>query len=287
MRVDGHTLLYGLVGFPVSHSRSPAMLNAAFDALGMNAVYLPFELPPESLAEGVRGLAAAGVKGFNVTIPHKRAVIGCLDAVSDEAALIGAVNTVIAGGDGLRGENTDGRGFVRALESDLGFGLEGATVLLLGAGGAGRAIGVMAAVHGAASLRVADIDEGRARDLAETVNSRVGSCLCETVPPAGAGLKAALDGVGLFVDATPIGMKPGDGTSIDVGWLGGETVVYDLVYNPPVTGLIASARAAGLRAANGAGMLLYQGASALELWTGEEAPVGVMRAALEDGPVRP
>ena len=281
MRVDGHTLLYGLIGFPVSHTRSPAMLNAAFEALGMDAAYLPFEVHPGRLAEGVRGMSAIGVKGFNVTIPHKRAVIDYLDSVSDEAAVIGAVNTVLVDGDSLRGENTDGRGFVRALEADLGFGIEGATTFILGAGGGGRAIGVMSAIHGAAEIRVADIDRGRALDLAETINSKVRPGLCRTVRLGGDELRAALEDVDLFVDATPLGLKPGDEASIDVGLLDRDAVVYDLVYNPPVTKLIAEARGAGLKAENGMGMLLHQGAIAFELWTGMDPPVEVMRAALE------
>ena len=280
MSIDGHTRIYGLIGFPVSHTRSPAMLNAAFDALGMNAAYIPFEVHPGRLADALKGLAALGAKGFNVTVPHKRAVMDYCDSVSEEAAVIGAVNTVLVDGDKLRGENTDGRGFVRALEFDMGFVFEGKTVFIMGAGGAGRAVGVMSAIRGAQGVRVADIDRGRAIDLADTINSKLRPGICRVVEPGVGELRAALEDVHIFVDATPLGLKPGDDASIDVAWINPGALVYDLVYNPPVTGLVSAARAVGMRAENGLGMLLHQGAIAFELWTGEEAPIEVMKDAL-------
>lgn len=271
-----------MIGFPVAHTFSPAMLNAAFRHLDMNAVYFPFEVHPGRLAEGVKGLASIGVKGFNVTIPHKRAVMEFLDSVSDEGKVIGAVNTVFVDGDKLGGKNTDGRGFVRALEHDLGFKLGGKIMFIMGSGGAGRAIGVMSAIQGAAEIRIADIDHGKAQDLVDTINSKLRPGLCRTVRLGSDELKAALEDVHLFVDATPLGLKPGDDASIDVGWLNPEAVVYDLVYNPSVTRLISDAGAAGMRAENGMGMLLHQGAIAFELWTGKDAPIDVMRASLEE-----
>jgi len=172
-----------------------------------------------------------------------------------------------------------GKPFLR--ESGLEFNVSHSRDRLLIAVTAGRAVGVMSAIRGAQGVRVADIDRGRAIDLADTINSKLRPGICRVVEPGVGELRAALKDVHLFVDATPLGLKPGDDASIDVAWINPGALVYDLVYNLPVTGLVSAARAAGMSAESGLGMLLYQGAIAFELWTGEKAPIEVMKDSLE------
>ena len=283
MRVRGDTQLTGLFGYPVKHTASPAMHNAGFDALGIPWIYLPLEVKPERLGEAVRGTAALGFRGFNVTIPHKQAVMAFLDEVSDEARLIGAVNTVRIDECGLCcGFNTDGKGFIRSLRTDAAYGPAGKTAFVMGAGGAGRAVATQLALEGAARIVVCDLDVSRAESLAQSIVSGVAHARVETAPHEPAAIARALDEADLFVDATPLGMHGNDPTSVPVDKLKPATFVVDLVYNPPETRLLAQAKARGCRTLNGLGMLLFQGVEAFELWTGRDAPVEVMRRALHE-----
>lgn len=275
--LNGETRVYGVLGYPVAHSLSPAMHNAAFRAARLNAIYVPFPVAPERLAEGVRGLCAAGVSGFNVTVPHKSAVLALLDDVLPEARAVGAVNTVRRQAERLVGTNTDGVGFLLSLERDLGFRPADKHVLLLGAGGAARAIAFALLGVGVASLIVANRTLERAKALVAE---------CRTRYPDVKVLAARLDEVAeaaphLLVNATSLGM--GDGRSpLALKPVGVREAVLDIVYHPPETPLLAEARTLSLRGANGLGMLLYQGAAAWQFWTDREAPVDVMRTALAE-----
>lgn len=283
MRVRGDTQLTGLFGYPVKHTASPAMHNAGFEALGIPWIYLPLEVKPERLGEAVRGTVALGFRGFNVTIPHKQAVMAFLDEVSDEARLIGAVNTVRIDERGVcSGFNTDGKGFIRSLRTDAAYGPAGKTVFVMGAGGAGRAVATQLALEGAARIVVCDLDASRAESLAQSIVSGVAHARVEAAPHEAAAIARALDEADLFVDATPLGMHGNDPTSVPVDKLKPATFVVDLVYNPPETRLLAQAKARGCRTLNGLGMLLFQGVEAFELWTGRDAPVEVMRRALHE-----
>lgn len=279
--IDGQTLVYGLLGQPLASSLSPAMHNAAFRALQINAAYLPFPVPPARLAEAVKGLAAAGVAGFNLTLPHKLAVLPLLDEITPQAQAVGAVNTVRLREGKLAGTNTDGEGFLLSLAAELDWKPPGKRVLLLGAGGAARGIAFSLLDGGAKTLLIANRTQSRAEALAADCRAAFPDSAVETPHWERLGGLAP----DLAVNGTTVGM--GDGASpLAAGALEalevGEGVV-DIVYSPLRTPLLGQAQALGLPVANGLGMLLYQGWLAFSFWTGREAPLGVMREALEKG----
>jgi len=274
-------MVLGILGWPVAHSRSPAMQNAALAALGIAGSYVPFEVKPESLGDAVRGLRALGVDGVNVTLPHKLEVMAFLDEVDPDARAIGAVNTIAREGDRLLGFNTDAPGLVRSLEAS-GVALRGARVVVLGAGGAARAAAVGIARAGAARIFVA----ARRPEQAETLITELGSVLgCPSSAGGMDALATELAGCDLLVQSTsatlhgnPAAQPFADGLPLDA--LPPGAVVSDLVYQPLRTTVLAAAEARGLRTVDGLGMLLHQGALSFERWTGRQAPVEVMRAAL-------
>ncbi len=276
---DSSTVLTGLFGHPVSHSISPQIHNAAFAAARLNWLYLAFNVEAPDLAAAFRGFRALGGRGLNITIPHKQSVIALLDEVSKEARLIGAVNTVLFR-DGLSsGYNTDGPGFIRALREEAGFSFPGKSVCLFGAGGAGRAVAVQAALEGAARVDICDLRPERAEELSAWINQEIRagiSGVFQAGSKEGAGI---IGGCDLLVDATPLGLHPEDPVSVDPALLAPGTLVMDLVYNPVETPLLRASRGRGLRAINGLGMLIHQAAAAGEIWTGVTAPVEVMREA--------
>jgi shikimate dehydrogenase len=270
MSIDARTRVTGIIGWPVAHSLSPAMHNAAFAALGLNWLYGAFPVHPARVEEAVRGLAAAGVAGLNVTIPHKQAVLTACSRVSEAVAAIGAANTLIPDGDGgFHAENTDAAGFLRALDEAGTPGLEGADVLVVGAGGAARAVVFALGTRGA-RVRVANRTPERA------------AALGETVPFERAALDRAAAGCALVVNATSLGLEddlvPQD---LPLDGLGPGQAVADIVYKPGGTAWLAAAAARGSRTVDGLAMLLHQGAAAFAAWTGLEPPIDVMRGALE------
>ena len=267
MLITGKTVLYGIIGNPVSHSLSPAMHNAALAANGINGVYLPFPAP--DIEDAVRGIRGLGIQGASVTIPHKEKVMVLLDEVESVAMRIGAVNTIIRITDKLIGMNTDWLGATRTLEEARD--LRDAEVVLVGAGGSARAIGFGLLERGA-SLVLCSRTESRGRSLADDLGcSWVSLSDVET-----------LSG-NILVNATSVGMQPGVGeTPVPGAILSRFQVVMDIVYAPLKTRLLQEAEAAGCTIINGLEMLLYQGVAQFELWTGETAPVDVMRKALTD-----
>jgi len=276
--------LFGILGFPVAHTRSPAMHNAAFQALGLDAVYVGFEVPPERLGDAVRGLSALGVRGANVTVPHKSAVMAWLDDVTPEARAVGAVNTLVRDGERWLGHNTDAPGLTRSLE-EAGVELSGARVVVLGAGGAARASVVGLAQRGAREIVIAARRSKQSAELATDLAAVCGACkLCATsFDPAA--LDAAFSQASLLVQSTSATLSPELSTrfaaSLPLAALPSNASVIDLVYRPRETAVLAAARALGLACVDGLGMLLHQGALAFELWTGRPAPLPVMRATLE------
>lgn len=269
-----------LLAWPAGHSLSPAMHDAAFRELGIAARYEAREVPPEGLAEAVAELRGPGVLGANVTVPHKEAVLALLDGLEPEAAAIGAVNTIVRADGGLRGANTDGAGFLRALRQDAGFDPAGAEVLLLGAGGAARAVAHALLGAGAARVGLHNRTPERAAALAAAFAERGELRVLE----AGE-LSGGLERADLLVNTTSVGMARGgrdpDVSPLPAGLLPRRALVVDLVYRPARTRLLREAEAAGLPTQNGLPMLVYQGAEAFERWTGRAAPVAVMRAAAE------
>lgn len=276
-------LKYGIVGHPVKHSLSPAMQNAAFRELGIDAEYTLYDIEPEKLDGFLKAAAPRQISGLNVTIPHKIKTKeylerkGSLDANAERC---GAVNTINISGDGaLRGYNTDGPGFYRSLVEDLKFEPEGKKIFVLGAGGAAHAA-IMYLGNAPKKIFVSDIDGLKADSLKKHYAEYFDPGRLEIV---GAGDKEhKLKESQLLVNATPVGMKESDGLPIDATLLHPGLSVYDLVYNRPSTELVRCANALKLHAVTGLGMLLYQGAIAFEIWTGARAPVNAMRKALKD-----
>jgi shikimate dehydrogenase len=261
-----------VIGCPVRHSLSPVIHNAAFRALGLDWVYVAFEVPPGAAVGAVAAMRGLGIEGLNVTMPHKSDVAGAVDRLTPAAQALGAVNTVLRGRprDELVGDNTDGAGFLDALRIDEGFDPAGRRCVVVGAGGAGRAVVRALAEAGAAAITVVNRTADRAVAAADLGGAagRVG------VP----GDAAEAD---LVVNATPSGMRDGDAPDlpVDPATLGPGQLVVDLVYHPAVTPLVEAARARGAAAANGLGMLIHQAAHAIRLWTGEDPPLEVMSAA--------
>ena len=275
--ISGKTRLLALIGHPVEHSLSPAIHNASFAAEGLDYVYVALDVRPEDLPAAVRGAAALGFRGFNVTMPHKRAMIPLVDDADEAARVSGAVNTVVVEGPSLRGHNTDGGGMVLACE-EAGVELSGRRVLLLGAGGAAAAVALAFGGEGAEQLRVANRSVQHALDLRDKL--RAAGLKRVEVYPYDALDEAARD-TEVIVNATPLGMKDEDPLPIPSEHLGEGRIVCDAVYRPGrETALIWEARRRGARVVTGERMLLYQGVLAQRLWTGREPNVKAMEAAL-------
>ncbi len=260
----------GILGWPVSHSLSPAIHNAAFAAAGLDWIYVPLPVAPDALPEALAGLAALGFAGANVTMPHKTEVARRCAELSEDADRLRAVNTVVLDGGALHGHNTDAPGFDRFLRHDAGFDPAGRSALIFGAGGAARATALALARADLATLTVAARDPGRAGDL---VGALEGFSTQVRVVAFDEGAQARAD---LVINATPIG---GAGESLPLPPLGPGQLAVDLLYRPSVTPLQMLARAAGADAFGGLGLLLHQAALSFELWTGTPAPLDVMSAA--------
>ena len=278
------TRVFGIIGWPVAHSRSPAMHNAAFRALDIDAVYVPFPVAPRALEAAVAGLRALGVAGFNVTVPHKESVLALLDEVDPIARAIGAVNTVVRDADRLVGTNTDALGLVRALE-ESGVALGGMRALVLGAGGAARATVAGLATAGAAHITVAARRVERAASLVRDLAAVAPKAALDTVDLGDSEALARSMPCGLLVQATSAGLDPESGAELAarLPWAllaaSGARVV-DLVYEPSPTPLMLAATQHGLVAEGGLGMLLHQGALAFERFARQPAPLEAMRKTL-------
>lgn len=258
-----------MIGWPVRHSLSPVIHNAALRELGIDWAYLAFEVPPGSAPAAVDAVRALGLAGLNVTRPHKDAVAAAVDRLTPVAEALGAVNTVVPDGDELLGDNTDGAGFLAALAAEHGFDPAGRRCVVLGAGGAGRAVVLALAGAGADDVAVVTrrIEPGeRAARLGRSVG-RVGTA-------------ADVAGADLVVNATPVADELP--LAVDAAHLTRGQLVVDLLYEPPISALLATAVTAGAATANGLGMLVHQAALSLTRWTGEAAPVATMRRAVVD-----
>jgi shikimate dehydrogenase len=284
MSIDGRTHLAGVIGWPVEHSLSPAMHNAAYAAMDLNWVYLPLPVADQRhLMAVVEALRALPFVGFNVTMPHKRAMLELCDEVAMFAQLAGSVNTVHCVDGHLVGYNTDGRGMLEALRLEANWSPEGARVAVLGAGGAAGAALVACAVGRAAHVTVVNRDVARAEELAVRAEPSFRSTEVVAVA-AGPQSQEAIEAADLVVNATPVGMTSGDPSPVPEGWLRAGQVVFDMVYQRRSTALLDAARGAGATALGGVGMLVSQGALAIDIWaecTQDPAPRDVMRAAAE------
>ncbi len=278
--VRGTTRVVGIIGDPIRHSRSPIMQNAAFAASNLDYVYVPFAVSPENLEPAVLGLKALGVCGFNVTIPHKTAIIPFLDRLDDSADAAGAVNTVQLSGTSMIGYNTDGDGLLDSLLIDLGFSPGAEQILVIGAGGAAR--GAIAALcrSGARNIVICNRSVENARSIMLDMNIRYPETRIDVINHEQMS-EEYLGSTALLLNTTSLGMNGERIDSINLAHLPHHANVYDMVYVHAGTPLVKDASAFGLRAVNGLGMLVAQGERAFEIWTGQKAPEGVMRKALD------
>ncbi len=282
MKISGATRLVGVFGWPVRHSLSPPMHQAAFDALGLDWAYVPFPVAPENMPRAVRGIAALGLAGANVTIPHKEAAARLADVVDDEARAIGAVNTLTVLDDGrIHGMNTDADGFLESLRIDGGFEPQGKTAVLLGAGGAGRAMAFALCRAGVERLSIVNRTLEKARLLARDLLDFGAAMPVLAIERGGAAEREALSAAQLLANSTSIGLRAGDGLAADVSLLPAGSAVYDCVYTPLETPLLRAAAQRGLIAIPGLGMLARQGARSFERWTGQKPDVDLMIRVLK------
>jgi shikimate dehydrogenase len=279
MNIDGSTKVVGIFGSPVAHTASPPMHNAAFEALAMNWVYAAFHVEPQNLRSALMGARDMGMTGVNLTLPHKILALDVVDEVHSEARRLGSVNTVLMEHRRLRGFNTDGYGFVKAIEEEFNLSLEGKRVLVLGAGGAGRAIAVKCALEGVAMVCVANRTQPKIEPIAKEIGSTKTTFRALKLNSKDIG--HAIGEIDLLVNATSVGLKEGDSLGLDPSLFTPKLFVYETIYRPAETELLRLARAAGATAVNGLSMLLHQGAKSFEIWTKRKAPVAVMRRALK------
>jgi shikimate dehydrogenase len=271
--------LLACFGQPVAENPTGVMQEAGFHELGLNWRYLTIEVPPAKLREAMLGVRAFGMRGLNLTIPHKVAVMQYLDEIAPDAALIGAVNTVRREGDRLIGENTDGKGFLHGVRTDAALDPGGKHAVVLGAGGAARAIATELALAGAAEVLVVNRSVERGEAMAADLAAKTGRVI--RFKPW-KGVYRVTTTTDLLINATSIGLFPDVDAMPPVDLSGARpgTLVCDVVFNPPETQLLAAARSRGLATLDGISMLVYQGTIGFQLWTGREAPASVMKRAL-------
>lgn len=281
MKITGETKVIGIFGYPVSHSLSPLMQNSALEHLGLNYIYLPFEVRPESLESAVNGIKALGISGVNVTVPHKEAVIPFLDEIDESAELIGAVNTILNKNGRLIGYNTDSPGYIRSLHEDAGFDPKGKTILVIGAGGAARGIIAGLFLSGASEIIITNRTIERAEEIKVNYAERYRRkhIQIKTAPLSYLKDPQILFSVDLIVNTTSMGLE-GGAPYVDFASTSPHVLISDIAYKPPVTQFLKKAQEAGRKTLGGLGMLVYQGAISLEIWTGQKAPVEVMKNSL-------
>jgi len=289
LRINGRTQLAGIVGQPLDHTLSPAMHNAVYGDLGLDWAYIP--LPVGDEADLMRFMGAARVLpfvGFNVTMPFKQLILSLCDEVAMLAKMAGAVNTVHVVDGRFIGYNTDGRGLVESLETDADFLPEGRDVVILGAGGAAGAAFVSLMLAKAKSVTVANRDAGRAEDLVARMSAHARATEVRAVE-LGSDAEEAVRGADLIVNSTPLGMNAGDPSPVPVEWIGAGQLVVDMIYGVGTTKLVQEARDRGATALDGLGMLVAQGATAVDIWSESaqvRTPRDVMRRAAEEALAR-
>jgi len=273
--INAATRLCAVLGSPIQHSASPAMHNAAFAALGLNWRYLAFEVDPKNLRAAIEGARALNLAGLNLTVPHKLLAVDMVDELDTSAKTWGAVNTIKFENGRAIGFNTDAEAIVTSLREDLKVELRGAKVLLLGAGGAGRTAALKLAAENVAELFLVNRTASKTVEITAEIKKQFPSIKVSVGYP-----KSDVD---LLLNATSLGLKPEDAAPLDekLYSLKQTRAVYDMIYKPAETKLLVAAQAAGCRTANGIGMLVHQGAKAFHIWTGQPAPVAVMRRAVE------
>ncbi len=276
--------LFGIFGNPLAHTLSPVMQEAAFERIGWKANYLAFDFSPRDFHEAMTGLSRFPLEGFNLTVPYKQTVMPYLDALTPEARAVGAVNTVFRQGRRWIGANTDVHGFLTSLQEEGEFMPRGKKILVLGAGGAARAVVYGLASRGAGKIRIAARRKGRAAPIVRDFRKAFPKMVFEILEGPFEKLKPAFQDSDLVVNATPAGLKKGPSPVPGnvIPGKGKKILFFDLIYDPTPTSFLKAAAQKGHRTLGGLGMLLFQGAKAFEYWTGKKAPVREMRRALEE-----
>lgn len=285
-RIDGHTLLIGLMAYPIRHSMSPTMHNNAFAKLGLNYAYLAFEVTNETLPSAIESIRTLDMRGSNISMPNKQKVIPLLDKLDPAAKMVGAVNTIVNDDGILTGYTTDGIGFMKSL-ADEGLDIRGHKMTLAGAGGAGTAIAVQAALDGVSEMSIFNQDDAEwenAKRNVQLINDQTDCHATLHRLEDRDDFKREIQSAYIYTDATGVGMKPLEGQSLvtDPTWFNNpDQIVFDTVYAPRETKLMQVAQSAGVKHVfNGLGMMLEQGAAAFKLWTGKEMPVDYIHQIL-------
>lgn len=276
MEINSETKILGIIGHPIKHSLSPVMHNVVFEKLKLNCVYLAFDVEKEKLGTTINSFGELNFLGLNATIPHKISVMKFLDKVSREARLIGAVNTIKFENGKAFGFNTDGIGCVKALE-ESGVRIKNKNILILGAGGAARAIAFQCLLEGA-DVSISNRTRENALELKEDIKRKLG----KEIGVVDFNMrKEDLKGIDVIINATSIGMRPKtNSTPLNVSLLNPDIAVMDIVYNPIETKLLKDARRGGCKTVSGVGMLVHQGAESLRIWLGIKAPIEIMKKAV-------
>ncbi len=284
MKQGGSFRLFGIFGYPLAHTLSPQMQEAAFQKAGLKAFYLPLEFHSRLFMDLMKRLDRLPLTGFNVTVPYKERILPYLDALTEEARHIGAVNTVYRRGNRWIGTNTDAFGFVRSLEKDAGFRAAGKSALIVGAGGAARAAAFGLARQGARQVLIANRRFARAQELVRFFRKRFRRCRWTALKLEEGSIRSALEQSDVVINATAVGLKARDASVIPASWIprGGKDkkLFFDLIYRPAETSFLKAAKKRGHRILNGIGMLAYQGSRAWECWTAQKAPEVLMKKTL-------
>jgi shikimate dehydrogenase len=277
-RITGKTKLIGVIGNPIEHTISPQLHNTISSFFGVDLLYVPFRVEKDELQNAIKGLKAMNFLGFNITIPFKKEVMKYIDDNTKEALLMGAVNTVKNIDGRFYGYNTDAEGFSRSFKEEVRTGLKNKKVVLLGAGGAARAIAVKAAIEGAASISIINRSQIKSTEISEMVNNNF-KRITKSYSYSDPEISGIIRGCDVIINATPVGMYPEYGVSPleDFDLLTGKQIVFDTIYNPKQTYLLYEASRRGCKTINGLGMLFYQGINSYEIWTGIKIPEEVLK----------
>ena len=279
MKITSETQMSGIIGYPLKKTLSPAMQNAAFQAVELNWRYISIAVNPDNLGTAIKRLKSLDFKGINVTMPHKQAVLKYIDEVDDFANLAGAVNTIRFDKDKLIGYNTDGEGFLASLRREGGFEPKGKKALILGAGGAARSIALILAINNIDEISIVNRDLAKARKLVDTIKKKYYEVEFNSLS-FNEDLPKIIDSTDLVVNCTPVGWE--GGLVVDPDLFHSGHLVADLVYVPEETEFLVEAKKRGAKTLPGKLMLLYQGAASMEIWTKIKAPIEAMRKALDE-----
>lgn len=280
MLITGKTRIVGIFGHPIEHTISPYMHNSAFETLGIPYCYLPFDIDPKDLEICIRSINPLGIKGVNITIPFKTQVVPYLDELDSNAKLIGAVNTIEARDGKLIGHNTDGKGFINAFNEEVGISISKRRFVVIGAGGAARAVSTALAAEGAGEIIIINRTSLKGKELASDLLRNFYDLKVSAIEFDPYKINDLIMDGDVIINTTSVGMKKSDPSIIPPDILRSSMAVCDLIYNPPETPLLKAAKSAGVKFMNGLGMLIHQGALSFEIWTGLPAPVEIMRKAM-------